>query len=711
MKMQDLKERLVWINWRAEERDGNKTKVPYNPRTGGGAQSNNPETWADFSFAQNKQREKKYDGIGFMFADEICGIDIDNKKKDPALERQAQTVIALMDTYTERSPSGTGYHLIFKCDISKLPTANGKLDAKYYYKNPHNDLECYFSGLTNRYFTYTGEVVSNKDIEERTEQVLIFLENYMLKDNFKKPPAQPLPNPKNGGSVPLGASIPDRARRAKNGIKFSALYDRGDTSEHNGDDSAADQALCNMLAWWLQGDFNTIDSYFRLSALYREKWERADYRISTINKAIESCGGQYYKGPGRPKNKRQAAVGNKSETENDSAQKFITIEGTDEYLKQIGISVRYNQITRDTDIQGNIDNYDPEHIKNNLLTDVYDQLKLIYKKCPKRDFIDHIAFISSRNRFNPVLELISKNKWDGTDRLPELHAILNIIPSDGLSQALILKWYWQNLSMARNERGEYGADGLLVLQGTQGIGKTTLARKSALKDEFFGEGLQVDIKNKDTVIEATSCWIGELGEIESTFKSDINALKAFITRTKDTYRMPYAADFDKLSRRTSFIGTCNSEKFLVDETGNRRFWTVPVLEIDRQALNNFDFLQLYLQIDQEYASGNIQGFRLTENEQRQLAERNSRHEKFIRSEDEVRDILFKAERDNLPFEEMTVTEFKELYPVLRNYPSNQISAALNKLGVITESKWKEGKTRRLASLPRPKFRLNIEDFN
>jgi len=707
ISVEDLKKMSVWVNWKLEERDGKQTKIPYNPHTGGRAQSNNPTTWSDFNFAQSKS--DNYNGLGFMFADGICGIDIDNKKGSLELDKQAETIINLMDTYTERSPSGTGWHIIFKCDMSKIPTVDGKLDSRYYYKNPHNDLECYFPGLTNRYFTYT-EQGNGKNIEDRTEQILIFIENYMLKDNFK---AKNVRQERTEASQPYQTStdILEKARKSKNGIKFSALYDRGDISDYNNDDSSADLALCSMLAWWLQGNFNEIDHYFRQSALYREKWERKDYRTTTINKAIDNCNGRYYTPPGRPKTKKNT-IRSDERTDNERSRQddIITIARTDEYLKQINISIKYNQITRDTDIQGEISKYDPEHIKNNLLTDVYDQLKLIYKKCPKRDFVDHIAYIASRNRYNPVLNMIEGTKWDGIDRLPELYVILCIAPDDKLSQALIFKWYWQNLSMARNERGEYGADGVLVLQGTQGIGKTTLARKSALKDEFFGEGLHVDIKNKDSIIEATSCWIGELGEIESTFKSDINALKAFITRTKDIYRMPYAADFDKLSRRTSFIGTCNSEQFLIDETGNRRFWTVPVKEIDRITLNKFNFLQLYLQIDQEYAKNNIQGFRLTENEQKLLAERNSTHEKPIKAEEEIRDIIFKAERDNLLFEDMTVTEFKELYPVLR-YDVREIGRALNKIGIGLERKWKDGKIQRLASLPRPKYRLDIKDFN
>jgi predicted P-loop ATPase len=289
---------------------------------------------------------------------------------------------------------------------------------------------------------------------------------------------------------------------------------------------------------------------------------------------------------------------------------------------------------------------------------------------------------------------------------------MRIAEDDKLSKTLIYKWLWQNLSMLRNKKdNNFGADGLLVLKGGQGIGKTSFARKMALKDYFFGESLTLDIRDKDTVLRALSCWIGELGEIESTFKSDINAVKGFISLSTDKVRVPYGREADDIPRRTSFIGTCNSDEYLIDETGNRRYWTVPINErIDLEALGRFDALQLYLQIN-EQAKNNIQGFRLTWEENQQLAERNGQHEKLIKGEHEIKDILYTAERDELKFEEMTVMEFKELYSVLRNYSGEQIGRALKKHGIEAEKKRINGTQGRYARLPRPKNNQYPKNFN
>lgn len=302
--MDVLKNKQIWVCWnrKAFEETGDRIhKKPLNPHTGRNAQSNNPATWGTFTQATTAAT-RMGGGVGFMFTDNICGIDIDIKG-DPELIQQAKKILAHMNTYSEYSPSGDGYHIIFTCDLTKIPQKNGKLDPAYYQKNPNNKLECYFAGLTNRYFTYTGEAVNSEDVTDQTTQVLEFLKRYMQKESRQKliENNQPLAVPKSQISTNLqDTDILSIARKARNRSKFIALFDNGDISGHKDDHSSADIALCNMLAFYSNGDPLIIDRLFRQSALYRDKWERLDYRANTIDKAIAQCGGKYYTPP-KPK--------------------------------------------------------------------------------------------------------------------------------------------------------------------------------------------------------------------------------------------------------------------------------------------------------------------------------------------------------------------------------------------------------------------------
>lgn len=682
--MNDLKKQSVWICWQYEtDKDGRPTKIPYNAKTGGKAMSNNRQSWSDYQTAFSAC--KKYDGMGFMFADGICGIDIDGADGHTKSNPLQNEILQLFEgTYIERSPSGSGFHILFRCDMSRIPKTTDKdgkikLDTRYYQKNKSNELECYFSGLTNRYFTYTGDRVSDtENITDKTEEVLYFLEKYMYK-----------------GGKRLSENIIDIARKAKNGTKFIALYDRGDISAYNNDESSADIALCNMLAFYLQGDINAIDTAFRGSALYRQKWERTDYREATISNAIALCGGEYYKGRGRPR----------KEPQKDDTDDLFTPEVLSDYLTENGVTVRLNDVTQSIDIEG-MQGESQERLHSNISAILYSELQGNFKRCNIQIISAYLDIIASRNRYNPVIELLNSYDYDGRDYLSELYSILHIADNDELSRTLIKKWLWQSISLLHNDETEpFGADGVLVITGRQGIGKTSLFRKLALKPQFFKEGVCVDFRDKDTYIRALSCWIAEMGEIESTFRSDIERLKAFITNSVDEYRRPYGRDSIRAIRRTSLCGTCNSDEFLIDSTGNRRFLTVQIDKIDLDRLRDFNAVMLWKQIEQ-MALNDIQGFRLTQAEQKQLAERNANHEKKLKGENEIEDILNQSDNARYKIEwlYMTVTDFKQLYPdELRAYSSAQIGKVLDKMGYNAEIRKIDGKTQRLRVLPKRNY--------
>jgi hypothetical protein len=127
-------------------------------------------------------------------------------------------------------------------------------------------------------------------IEERTA-AFVALHAQLHQDVASAPP----PSPRSVLDLD-DATLLDKASRAANGTRFSALWS-GDTSQHGGDDSAADLALCASLAFWTACDPDRMDALFRQSGLYREKWDArrgtATYGSRTIDKAIAGCHDTY----------------------------------------------------------------------------------------------------------------------------------------------------------------------------------------------------------------------------------------------------------------------------------------------------------------------------------------------------------------------------------------------------------------------------------
>ena len=213
-----------------------------------------------------------------------------------------------------------------------------------------------------------------------------------------------------------------------------------------------------------------------------------------------------------------------------------------------------------------------------------------------------------------------------------------------------------------------------------------------MNPKFVKDSLFVDANDKDSIIKATSCWIGELGELETTLRSDMARLKGFITSTMDRYRAPYGRTELEYPRHTCFTGTCNTKEFLADESGSRRFWVVPCKEINLKALNTLNVLQLWKQIERElnqfpYSTDNGSPyqacFRLTKEERRLLEERNSVFNKKVKAQIEIEDILAMADSNPALYEYRwaTSTQFKQEYSSLSRYSSENIGRALSAIGL------------------------------
>ena len=268
----ELQARPQWVEWRwFLKPNGEFTKPPLQP-DGTKAKTSDPSTWCSFEYAQTALETSlladsphRFDGIGFILTenDEFTGWDFDNclDADFNITTPQVSEYVTSLNSYTEISPSLTGLRVITR---GKLPAGRRK----------KGDFECYDSG---RYLTITGRTwppaSAPKPIVDCQPQIeAVFMAIFAS----------------NGAAREAALSDSDlltRARNAKNGARFVALYDNGDGRETN----ESDQALCDLLAFWTNRESARIDSLFRGSALYRDKWERRDYREKTINAAIARC--------------------------------------------------------------------------------------------------------------------------------------------------------------------------------------------------------------------------------------------------------------------------------------------------------------------------------------------------------------------------------------------------------------------------------------
>lgn len=275
------------------------SKIPVDVHTFSGASSTKASQWASFNEAVNaigktatvKDKSGTVEGIGFVFRPQkdtdtgICGIDLDHiiNPNTGEINTAALDIIKSMDSYTEYSPSGTGVHIYYYG--ANHPEWKNKIEGAL---GIGTCLEMY---QTARYFTVTGKVFGEpKPIAEREIQAAEIQSRHA-----PKPQEKPIIAPsveKYAITALSDDEVIDKASKSKSGTKFTALLG-GDLSDYNNDQSRADQALCNILAFWCSGDTRQMDRIFRNSGLMREKWDEKrganTYGEITLNEAVAKC--------------------------------------------------------------------------------------------------------------------------------------------------------------------------------------------------------------------------------------------------------------------------------------------------------------------------------------------------------------------------------------------------------------------------------------
>lgn len=299
-------------------------------------------------------------------------------------------------------------------------------------------------------------------------------------------------------------------------------------------------------------------------------------------------------------------------------------------LKINNVTVRYNLMTNQPEFFILGKTYSKVNEDECYFTEISNLC--VKNNVPKVDLASHLVSISDKNRYHPAMEFIESKPWDGISRINEL---LETVESEKqkMSNKLIYRWLISCVAALYLPKG-ISCEGALVFQGEQKIGKTYWFMKLLPENKWnlLDSAISVNVDNKDDVIKATSIWLGELGEIETTFKkSDVNALKNFITKNQDTYRVPFGRKPRNVPRRTIFFGSVNTQNFLVDETGNRRYWTIPVTKINYNHTINMQ--QLWAEVKELYDEG--ESYRLTNEEQDILNIENQDHQQIDPLEEQV----------------------------------------------------------------------------
>lgn len=618
----ELKSLPRWVCWRFEQRGGKATKVPYTP-TGRRAKSNDPATWAAFDECRAAHERGRFDGIGFQLdGSGIVGVDIDHAKDAAGNWNTAATDITeRLASYAEISPSGEGVHIFIKAVKPGNKSKNAAAGVEMY--------------DTKRFFTVTGNLYREglNAVQERQEALkgvyFKYLEppqNEKATTGGEKHAAADFAPLDDAAIIELFESGKAGGQKSDRGKELQAYW-KGMPGLYTDDLSTADLSLCNALAFWTQKDTAQMDRLFRQSGLYlldgrAEKWNTKHnsagqtYGEMTIAAAVAACKVVYSARNLTGRFNNEPVVKQNFPVCNLEGKPIKTHwQNLAFLLRRWRYEVKYNEISKEVEFYRDGKKLAVKY--DDFVTEMQGEANKSGLGCSRQDTRAMLNLIASKNRYNPFTDYLEScfNQWTAAggqkvyfNRLCSALVLNTNFTAAGRSAFLydlLRKWLLQAVKLGYND-GTMSPQNILIMQAEGGIGKTRFAHwLFKERPALVKSGEKLDPTNKDSVIKLTKYALVELGEIGQTVKAEkIDALKQFFTQNEDEYRAPFDIAVQKHPRRTSFLGTINESDFLIDRTGERRYFVLPLTAIDWQQLERLPPAMLWGEI---YAAAVVDG--------------------------------------------------------------------------------------------------------
>lgn len=634
---QVMKDLPQWLVWRFERYDGDTKprKVPYyvSGRKRSGKQGDDADrtALAAFDAALEALASGRYDGAGFAFlpGDGLIGIDIDGaiEPETGEVSMRCQDIIAASASYTEFSPSGTGVHII----------AAGETKT---FKDNRIGVEV-FCG--RQFFTCTGRrwPETPDQVQPLPSDTLTRLQALVERAKAAGKPARPAPAPAQpaaGGAegpndfqrvnamamalldvwVPTlfptarryeqawrvrQADLPGRAGLqedlsiSRDGIVDFGVADMGDARQGR-------RTPIDLVIEWRgldeRGALHWLAGVLGVQ-LTSTKPARAAKARGTAQ-----AGSRGQDAPDEPAGEASepASTPGPGSAEGPSGRKGGPLP---EWRKQLAYTEGgglkpcrenvYHLLTNHDALKGLVafDEFAYQHMKLReppwpstlgewTTNDDYElglwlmqHEKLIVPS--EAALIAGVGMASWRARFHPVKQYLDGLAWDGVERLKWwLHECLGA--EDCTYHQLVGTWYVMGM-VNRILKPGCQMDNMICLEGGQGEGKSTALR--VLAGRWFAD-TPVKIGDKDAMLALAGIWLYEIAEMDSFNRSEVTAVKSYVTSREDRVREPYTRRHVTRPRSCVLAGTTNQDQYLKDSTGARRFWPVAVGELQLKRL-------------------------------------------------------------------------------------------------------------------------------
>jgi predicted P-loop ATPase len=569
----------VWVDWRIVMRNGKRTKIPYNPNTGKKAEADDPSTWGTFDQAVEGQKHivnGSGGGLGIEFCDidqdyALGGLDLDTCiSQDGRLEPWAAELVRRFNSYTERSPSGTGVKIFIKYRKADLPTLrkamNGALWGKEFKRKTGTDhppgIEVY---VGHRFFTVTWNHVQETPDEIRaanTEDILWVIREAgpkFVRDGGLA--TRRAPSNYNNASIP---GTPPALAQPHSNITTNAV--KAGLANDNSRSGIAYRIGCKTCSEGktFEEFCKEIENNADTSSWYHEKGVKNDNReLKRIWEKAKNSVGWYNKLSRSDNGKILPTLANAITAFRDSPE--------------LAGKLQYDEFQLKTVICGPL----PwNHLRGKDWTDAHDvcAAEWLQRKGIRvnPDTAGQAAEkVAREHPFNPVHDYLNGLVWDGTQRLNTW--VVDYLGAKDTPYHRAVGAMSMIAAVARPVNPGCQCRNVPILEGPQDLGKSKAIK--TLSDPFYTEDIAA-LGTKDAAMQICGVWIAELSELSALNRSEVNDAKAFASRQTDRFRPPYGRRVGEFPRQGVLWGTSNNEQYLRDETGGTRWWPIRCTLVD-----------------------------------------------------------------------------------------------------------------------------------
>lgn len=267
-------------------------------------------------------------------------------------------------------------------------------------------------------------------------------------------------------------------------------------------------------------------------------------------------------------------------------------------LARLGIEVHRNLFTFMNDVEGfRLDTRDLNDVADILSSRFLRDLDF---RATSAAIKSEIIAIGHEQTYHPIVDYLDGLVWDGNPRLDNMLRDYAGADDTEINREFGAKFLIAGVRRVRQPGVKF--DTMLVFEGNQGTGKSSFAETLAVNSDWFCGSLSLKSDDKTKAELLAGAWIVEVQEMDGIRKASTHELKRFLSTRRDKYRRAYGRDARTYPRQCVIVGSTNDQKYLFDQTGNRRFWPVRARTVQLDKLRE-DVDQLWAEAVVREAAG------------------------------------------------------------------------------------------------------------